>query len=124
MNDSTEEQRHLLGQLVARVGTKRALDVLCQAEPAKYDAMQKCTLLTVIESDTILALILNPLWCNVRSLAKVCKRFAAATRRPEFWMRGVRETLRWRYPAMHANLLCYVDPFFRFPIHVPCPSWE
>lgn len=111
-------------QLLERVGLKRAFDAVRQAEHDDYVAVQRLSLLNAINTDALLATTLSSLWREAAKLARVCKRFAAAVKRREFWMPAVHSQLRSRFPKAHPELLRYVNPFFQFPEHMwMCPGW-
>jgi len=117
-----QDERFRLEQLVLRLGRKRVLATLNETHPSDYEAVRDKTLLTLISSVALLARLLSPLWKECGKLAVVCRRFGEATRHPEFWMPAVRQHLRRVFPRANPELLNYVNPFFRFPEHMPlCP---
>lgn len=121
---SSSEDRFLLDQLVGRIGHKRALSALQQAEPEEYAAALHCPMLDLIASDALLAHVLSRCWQEAHKLFGICKRFAAALRKPEFWMLAVQQMVRRRLSTDQHWVVPLVNPFFRFPEHVwSAPTW-
>lgn len=124
MSDDT----YVFDQVVKRLGLKRALSAIQAHEPFDYETVMKHTLLNTITSDSLLATVLSYLWLDAFRLCQVCKRFASAVRRKEFWLPGVRATLLSNVPSQCKPWIRFVNPFFRFPNHMwlipDWPWWE
>lgn len=115
----------MLEQMLLRLSRKRTLETLQQAHASDYAEVSSKTLVNSITCVALLARILSPLWQNAARLARVCKRFALATKHREFWMPAVRVHLRSSWKQLTPSFIAYINPFFRFPADVwMCPGWE
>lgn len=124
MEDDGDEDFQLT-QLTLRLGRKRTLALLLQqADPVECQAVQGQPILQYITSVALLATLLSALWGETARIARVCKRFSAATQHPNFWMPAVRAAVRKQFPNYPPALLASVNPLYRFPKHMTmCPGW-
>lgn len=125
---AADEDRYRTEQLVKRIGHKRVLELLSDADDSVYYVAGAASpLLRIINTDSLLASVLCVLWREARALSLVCKRFYAAVKRAEFWMPEVRRRLMELLPGPHyAVLRSFIHPFYRFPVALwlaPRPPW-
>lgn len=116
------EEEYVLTQLISQPGgRKRLIELSARDDPALHERITGNNILALIKDPSLLAAVLSGAWRYAFDIALVCRRFAAAVRMRAFWMPALREQIRvWchRRPYLK-DIGPYVDPFFRFPSHVP-----